>query len=70
MNKETKLQFVQLFTEIATEMEIEETPEFDALNFMPIASSRPAHTEAVLALARDVASGCEAETEAKVLAAN
>jgi hypothetical protein len=54
MNKETKLQFVQLFKEVADEMAVSETPTYDDLSFMPIASDRHTHTAAVLALATDI----------------
>jgi hypothetical protein len=65
MNKETKLQFVQLFKTMTEELEIADTPEFDAVNFMPIVSDRHAHTNAVLSLARDVAAGCETTADAE-----
>jgi hypothetical protein len=54
MNKETKLQFVQLFTEIADVTGVDETPTYDELNFTPIMSPRTTHTEAVLALGADI----------------
>lgn len=58
MNKETKLQFVELFEAASDEIGIEETPAFDSVDFMPIVSDRHAHTDAVLALAGDIASEC------------
>lgn len=61
MNKETKLQLIELLKETRSYLDVEDAPEYDSLDFMPIASDRETHTEAILALASDLSSECETQ---------
>lgn len=55
MDKEQKLQILDLLQTTQTHLGVEETPEYDGVDFIPIVSDRHTHTDAILALAEDVA---------------
>jgi hypothetical protein len=72
MNKTEMLQMVELLQETRDYLGVEDTPEYKAIDFMPIASDRFVHAEATLALATDIADACKeqsVETAARVVEA-